>query len=572
LPFSDVEHAARVQLECTRAACSTLRIDIVEPYRLAVQVSVEKRYKNNTEHFERTRQGTPLALWFQFKSRATATYRSYSSHKSYRSYRSRRGARCPAGPPSKQYNPRMRAYQFENLSHDAIHGYIPFCSNAELEIGEVSERQIIDHPWVQRLRQIHQLQTAWWVFPTAEHTRFQHVLGVMHLASRAVSGLYESLATVCLDVPSRGYVESLLRMAGLLHDVGHGPFGHFFDEYFLRDYGLTHEIVGAKIICDELGDLLRGIRRNPNGRLSENERLDPGQIAWLIRRPREGDEASQPKWLLLLRSLLSGIYTIDNLDFVLRDAFMSGYSRQAFDLERLLHYSFFSEAGLTIHDRGIDSLIRFMGVRAELFRTIYFHRTVRAIDLALADLFGESKRQLFPGNPLEHLDAYREFTEFSLLVDVARWPMSSDAETRRLGEQWQALLHRRVSWKMVCQRVLVFAETDRERSSIFSDRGFVEQQLRANLPPGLREVPMRVDIARLIHRPHTRGPASGQNFLYDSARGTVRPLSVNELYSRMPVSHRICRIYAQSIEYAQALAAALDTLIGGKAEDDLTNM
>ena len=68
----------------------------------------------------------------------------------------------------------------------------------------------------------------------------------------------------------------------------------------------------------------------------------------------------QPRWLQFLRSLLSGIYTIDNLDFVLRDAYMTGYSVRAFDLDRLLHYSFFSDPGLTIHDRGLDALVRFM--------------------------------------------------------------------------------------------------------------------------------------------------------------------------------------------------------------------
>src|SRR5258705_5052551 len=108
----------------------------------------------------------------------------------------------------------MRPYLRENLSHDPVHGYIPFTSSMDLPEGEVAERQIIDHPWVQRLRQIHQLQTAWWVYPTAEHTRFQHVLGVMHLASRAIERLYESLPESCPDVPSPGYVESLLRLAG----------------------------------------------------------------------------------------------------------------------------------------------------------------------------------------------------------------------------------------------------------------------------------------------------------------------------------------------------------------------
>ncbi|MGA2256901.1 MAG: metal-dependent phosphohydrolase, partial [Thermoguttaceae bacterium] len=109
-----------------------------------------------------------------------------------------------------------------SLSHDVIHGYIPFTSPQGLPAGEVSEQAVIDHPWIQRLRQIHQLQTAWWVFPTAEHTRFQHALGAMHLASRVIEVTYGSLQHVCPDVPSRGYVESLMRMAALLHDVGHG--------------------------------------------------------------------------------------------------------------------------------------------------------------------------------------------------------------------------------------------------------------------------------------------------------------------------------------------------------------
>src|SRR5437762_5714710 len=188
----------------------------------------------------------------------------------------------------------MREFRNEGLSHGPIHGYIPFTTGTGSR-GEVSERQIIDHPWVQRLRQIHQLQTAWWVFPTAEHTRFQHVLGVMHLAGRAADALYESLREQSPDVPSRGYVQALMRLAGLLHDVGHGPFGHFFDEHFLRDFGLTHETLGASIIQTELAPLLSRIRRNPNSALEDSEHLDPEQIAWLIQRPKGTDE-TRPKW------------------------------------------------------------------------------------------------------------------------------------------------------------------------------------------------------------------------------------------------------------------------------------
>jgi HD superfamily phosphohydrolase len=465
----------------------------------------------------------------------------------------------------------MRDFQRENLVSDPLHGYVAFTSNVGLPEGEISEREIIDHPWVQRLRHIHQLQTAWWVFPSAEHSRFQHVLGVMHLASRAVSTLYESLRETCPDAPSRGYVESLLRMAGLLHDVGHGPFGHFFDDKFLRGYGLTHETVGAHIIRRELGDLLRRIRRNPHTALASHETLDADEVAWLIQRPQGGDEPDRPQWLVFLRSLLCGLYTIDNMDFVLRDAYMSGYSRQPFDVNRLLHYSFFSPKGLTLHDRGLEALVRFLGARAELFRAVYFHRTVRAIDLMLEDLFAQSKPFLLPGNPLEHLEAYREFTESSLLVDVARWPRSADPQLRNLGEQWRRLTARDVAWKMIHQKQLVYGEGDAEESSIFSDRDLVEHKLRQALPADVRGVALRIDIARGIHRPHTGGPAAGQNYLYDASTGQVAPLTTHALYRRLPVAYRICRVYAQSDEHAAPIRAAMNSLFGAAA-DDATNM
>ena len=337
----------------------------------------------------------------------------------------------------------MKDFRLDSLSHDPLHGYIPFVASAGLPQAQVAEEQIIDNPWVQRLRQIHQLQTAWWVFPSAEHTRFQHVLGAMHLASRAVAALYESLKESCPDVPSRGYVESLARMAALLHDVGHGPFGHFFDDFFLADFGLTHETLGRQIITGELGDLLGRVRRNPNSVLESGETLSAEQVAFLVMRPTAKADDSQPRWLVLLRSLFSGLYTVDNMDFVLRDAYMSGYSTRAFDLDRLLHYSFFSDEGLTIHARGLPALISFIGVRAELFRAIYFHRTVRAIDLTLRDLFAASREHLFPGDPREHLERYLGLTEWSLLVEVARWPQSDDETKRQLGQQWRQFLRRR---------------------------------------------------------------------------------------------------------------------------------
>jgi uncharacterized protein len=466
----------------------------------------------------------------------------------------------------------MELFQRESLVNDPIHGYIPYTSASGVPDGEVAEQQIIDHPWLQRLRQIHQLQTAWWVFPSAEHTRFQHVLGAMHLGSRAVATLYESLARVCPDVPSRGYVESLVRMAALLHDVGHGPFGHFFDKHFLEDYGLNHETLGGEIIRRELGDLLRRVRRNPNGALQDNETLDPEQIAMLIARPK-GDAAHDvPQWLLFLRSLFSGLYTVDNMDFVLRDAYMSGYSARSFDLERLLHYSSFTPAGLTIHERGLAALVRFIAVRSELFQAIYFHRTVRAIDLTLQELFTKSKHDLFPGNPLEHLDEYQRLTEWSILVRVGDWQRSDDPRLRELGNQWQSLLRRDVQWKMACQRTIFFRPGEPERSSVFSSVPAFEAAVREHLPPALRDMPLKVDTARHVHRPGAHTPASGQNFLYDPATEETRRLDDRELFRQIPVSCRICRIYARDARHNHELAAAMDKLVQTGDADDVTNM
>jgi HD superfamily phosphohydrolase len=469
----------------------------------------------------------------------------------------------------------MKDFTRESLLHCPVHGYIPFTS--VVRPGETSERQLLDHPWLQWLRQIHQLQTAWWVYPSAEHTRFQHVVGAMHMASRAVETVYPSLHEVCRgDVPSRGYVECLARMAALLHDVGHGPFGHFFDAHYLKPhYGLNHETLGAHIIQHELGDLLHGVRECPNSRMQEGESLDPAQVATVIMRPHSHDADRHPRWLVLLRSLFCGLYTVDNMDFVLRDAYMSGYSPRAYDLDRLLRYSFFSDRGLTIHQKGINALLKFVQTKSELFRAVYFHRTVRAIDKTLEGLFRDSRELLFPGNPLEHLDAYVGFTEWSLLIDVSRWSKSDDARRRELGGRWDRLLQRQVDWIAVEDRNQTIREGESEQTSVFADEKVLEQVLRSKLPEQMADLEMQIDLPRHIYRPDALAATAGQNFQFNPSTNKVYPLTDDQLFKQLPLAHRACRVYLRKDHTpgeAQAIGAALDAIVGSRGEDDLTNM
>ncbi|MBU2226842.1 MAG: HD domain-containing protein [Proteobacteria bacterium] len=456
------------------------------------------------------------------------------------------------------------------LIADPIYRYASFTVPTADGGGEKTEKDLIDSPWVQRLRRIYQLQSARWVYPAAEHTRFQHSLGTMHMAGEFGRHLYPSLKEVCPDVPSLNCVEELLRVAGLLHDVGHGPYGHFFDDHFLDGYGLTHEDLGRLIICRKLGRVISRIRRSPSGPFADGESLDAAAVAFLIRMPDERDSA-MPRWLQLLRQLFSGTYTVDNLDYVQRDAFMTGFSLDIVDITRLRFYTFFTKAGLTLHQAGVSALSRFLNARLNLYSNVYFHRTTRALDLHLQEIFRETMGLILPVNPGEDLEAYLGCDEWRLFSEVRGWLHSSDPQKQRLGREWEKLHRREVKWKMSFLAELSIDQI--QKGTRFSGAGDYEEQIRSRLPGNLKNKPLRVDLATQDPRPiNPMAETEKRINIYNPATGTTSPEPLRDIYRFIPARVVHFRLFSLNHDHDEILARAAEKALDAVEGASKTNI
>lgn len=452
-------------------------------------------------------------------------------------------------------------YEGTALIADPIHHYIQF--TVPEKKGEVTEKELIDSPWVQRLRYIYQLQSARWVYPSAEHSRFQHSLGAMHLAGEFAKHLYPSLRKVLgEECPSAPFIEEYMRVTGLLHDVGHGPFGHFFDDNFLLDFNITHEDLGQTIIQEHLGEVIRRLRRSPSGRFAPGEELRPEDVAFPIKKNGQEDQ-KKPNWVRLLQPLTSGIFTFDNLDYVLRDSYMCGVAIGPVDRERLMHYTFFSPKGLTLHKAGSGALTMFLNARLYLYTNVYYHRTTRAIDLHMKEIFPETIRLLFPGNPLEHMTDYLHLTDWSLLEEVSRWRRGK-AERKELGQEWGRVLDRDIKWKMAYDRTLSLNEL-RYGVSLIQDRDW-EKRIRAALPASLRDLIFRVDMASQDPRPENPfAMGKKQIYTFDPSRGEITKESLSELFEFIPSKVVQFRVFALNHDNDQQLAEVAESTLRGES-------
>jgi uncharacterized protein len=221
-------------------------------------------------------------------------------------------------------------------------------------------RRIIDSPSFQRLRYIKQLGHAHLVYPGATHTRFDHAVGVYHLARRALAVLGERGDLSDID----GADCACIPFAALLHDIGHYPFSHALEELEAGLIPGHHEMLVGRFLA---GSALQAV-------LHDVADDAPGRIEALIR----GNSASP------LQGLVSGSLDLDKIEYLKRDALFCGVPYGEVDVDRLLHAlvvltdPLSGRRELGVHEKGVAALESLLFAKYQMFRNVYWHHAVRA--------------------------------------------------------------------------------------------------------------------------------------------------------------------------------------------------
>ncbi|UCG44911.1 MAG: HD domain-containing protein [Candidatus Bathyarchaeota archaeon] len=294
------------------------------------------------------------------------------------------------------------------------------------------EKEIIDSFPVQRLRRLRQLAGTEFVYPGANHTRFEHSIGVMHLA-----GLLSENPHL-VQVLSEDEVK-IVRIAALLHDVGHGPFSHVFEHILTRFLRKTHEDMTAWIVQkSELKDIISRCGFNPNtiGALA---------VGALHRRGKA-----------FMDQIIRSAIDVDKLDFIVRDTYHTGAQYGYVDIHRLIHMTDVLDENLSIDLGALSALESFILARIESFRSIYFHRVGRSVQIMLAVAMEAAKDEL-------GLTEFQSPERYLSLNDYIMWTKLKECEkSRGIMED----LERRRLLKCVYDQT--FYMRDKTVSSIFS--------------------------------------------------------------------------------------------------------
>jgi len=231
------------------------------------------------------------------------------------------------------------------IVNDPVWGFIELDSDLHV--------QLIEHPYFQRLRRIKQLGLSSLVYPGANHTRFEHAIGSMHLVRSAIDVLRNKGNKITPE-EEEGVMAALL-----LHDIGHGPFSHALEQTIVQ--GVSHEELSL-IYMDELNREMEG-------------RLTLAIDIFLNRYPKQ-----------FLHQLVSSQLDMDRLDFLKRDSFYSGVSEGVVSSERIIKMLNVKNDQLVVEVKGIYSVEKFLIARRLMYWQVYLHKTVISAEYTLIKL------------------------------------------------------------------------------------------------------------------------------------------------------------------------------------------
>ncbi|MFB6181916.1 MAG: HD domain-containing protein [Candidatus Magasanikbacteria bacterium] len=276
--------------------------------------------------------------------------------------------------------------------YDPIHNYI--------EVEDLFE-DLIDTKQFQRLRRIKQLGTAHLIFPSTTHTRFEHSLGVFHLAGRFAKQLE-------LNSKER----KTLKAAGLLHDIGHGPFSHAIETIF-EDQNIEHEDISIrKIKTSPIADILK-----------END-IDPKEVEKLI----NGEGKLGP--------IIAGDIDVDRMDYLIRDSYYSGVAHGTIDTDTIIRAAKFHDGELVFKAQYKESLEGLLVARNLMRATIYFNETVligdRMIQKAVRNLVNEEDISIEELSKMDDIDVKYRLRETD--NEIANF-LSEKLDNRELFKQ-----------------------------------------------------------------------------------------------------------------------------------------
>ncbi|NLN72274.1 MAG: HD domain-containing protein [Thermoplasmatales archaeon] len=282
----------------------------------------------------------------------------------------------------------------DRVIHDPLHGGIRT---------DGVFMELLDRPEMQRLRSVRQLGLGNLVFPGANHTRFEHSLGVYHLAGRMASSLQMNADET-----------RTVRAAALLHDICHPPFSHTLEEILGNVTGLDHMDLARKLIHGEIPympesdrDLFGGME--PLSKLLEDAGIDPGAVCDLIEYPRsrsggldlfmsDGSPQSFFENKDYIHQIIHGPVDADQMDYLLRDAHYTGVVLGTIDIDRLLSQIRIDNGRMVVGKGGIAAAEGLMVSRALMYSSVYYHKTVRIAEMMLtkaAEISGADLSELY---------------------------------------------------------------------------------------------------------------------------------------------------------------------------------